>query len=100
MGQDGLIPTAYRLYQNYPNPFNPTTIIPYDLPEASKVSLKIYNILGQEVYNWNFRLQEAGKYQVAWDGTNNQGVPVGSGLYFVKLNAGDYICSKKMILLR
>jgi hypothetical protein len=100
LAQEGLIPTAFKLYQNYPNPFNPTTIIPYDIPVSSKVTLKIYNILGQEVKHWDLGMQPPGKYQIMWNGDNKQGIPISSGLYFIKMKAGDYNCTRKMMLLK
>jgi len=100
LAQEGLVPTAFKLYQNYPNPFNPVTVIPYDIPVSSSVSLKIYNILGQEVNRWDLGTQPPGKYQVIWNGDNKRGIPISSGLYFVKMKAGDYSCTRKMMLLK
>ena len=97
--EDGL-PGSYRLHQCYPNPFNPTTRISYDLPRVSNVRLSIYNIVGQEVRVLSSGRQGAGHYQREWDGYGNNGRPVTSGLYFYRLQADDFIMSKKMLLVK
>jgi hypothetical protein len=94
------IPNVFSLEQNYPNPFNPATVLAYHLPEAAYVILTIYDVLGQKVMNMDNGWRSAGSYQVVWDGTNQQGVPVGTGVYFYSLWAGSYSAMKKMILLR
>ena len=98
--EDDLLPLAFALYQNYPNPFNPTTIITYDLPEAARVELVIYDVLGQHVATMKNGRQEAGSYQVRWNGTNDSGAPVSTGLYFYRLNAGTNSANKKMIFMK
>jgi hypothetical protein len=98
--EDDLLPMAFALYQNYPNPFNPTTIITYDLPEATRVELVIYDVLGQHVATMKNARQEAGSYQVRWNGTNDSGAPVSTGLYFYRLNAGTNSATKKMIFMK
>jgi parallel beta-helix repeat protein len=90
-----LLPTEYTLYQNYPNPFNPTTTIKYDLPDASDVSLIIYDILGRKVKELLSTKQPAGKYEVQFDASN-----LASGIYIYQLIAEKFISSKKMILLK
>ncbi len=94
------IPTSYRLVQNYPNPFNPTTTIQYSLPESGPVKLTIFDILGQEVH----LLQEAeiprGIYQVQWDGMNDSGEPVKTGVYFCRLEAAGFCKTIKMVYLK
>ena len=77
--------TAYSLDQSYPNPFNPSTQISYSLPEAGKVSLVIYDVLGREVATLADGYQESGRYSVTWNSTQNSGVPVSSGVYFARL---------------
>jgi len=94
------IPNQYSLSQNYPNPFNPTTIINFTLPEQSSVSLKIYDVLGREVRTLLNSEQAPGAYRVAWDGKNNFGTKVASGTYIYRIKAGDFIQSRKMILLK
>jgi hypothetical protein len=95
-----LIPTEYALHQNYPNPFNPTTTIKYDLKQTSEVSLKIYNLLGQEVRTLVNASEEAGFKNVVWDGLNNSGQRVASGVYIYHIQAGNFIEARKMILMK
>ena len=90
----------YQLYQNYPNPFNPTTTIPYFLGKRSEVSLSIFNGLGQKVKTLVKAIQAPGDYKVIWDGTNNQGMQVSSGLYFYRLNVAGESKIKSMTLTR
>ena len=94
------IPEKYTLSQNYPNPFNPVTTIKYQLPFTSDVKLLIYNLLGQEVFRLERFSQQAGEYLVRWDGRNMQGSELSSGIYFYRLQAGDFIQTKKMVLLK
>ncbi|HKJ81940.1 MAG TPA: YCF48-related protein [Ignavibacteriaceae bacterium] len=89
------IPTDYSLYQNYPNPFNPTTVIRYRLPANSFVMLKVYDILGRKVSTLVNEEKTAGTYEVEFNGIN-----LSSGVYFYKIQAGDFISTKKFILLR
>ena len=102
IGDDGRhFPESCVLYQNHPNPFNHTTTIQYVIIEASRVSLKIYSIHGYEVaILMNDEMKNPGNYNMKWDGRNNQGVVVASGIYFYKLKAAYYGESKKMILLQ
>jgi hypothetical protein len=88
------IPVTYDLCQNYPNPFNPSTTIRYQLPKRSHVSLKIFNTLGQEITTLVDQQEDAGYYQVQWSPN------LASGVYFYSLQAGSYIETKKLILLR
>ncbi|MDI6765472.1 MAG: YCF48-related protein [Bacteroidota bacterium] len=95
----------FSLNQNYPNPFNPSTLIKYQLPQSNRVEIKIYNIFGQEVKKLVDELQEAGYYEVLWDGSDNFGSQVSSSVYFYKLTAGastgsSFTDVKKMILVR
>ncbi len=94
------VPTAFRLEQNYPNPFNPTTTIRYALPKATDVKLVVLNSLGQQVKTLVARKQNAGTYAVSWDGTNDQGVQVPTGVYFYRLAVGDHVFVRKMLLLK
>ena len=94
IGED-LLPTEYTLYQNYPNPFNPITTIKYDLPNASDVSLVIYDILGRKVKELVNEKQQAGRYEIQFNASN-----LASGVYIYQLIAEKYINSKKMILLK
>ncbi len=89
------IPSQFTLHQNYPNPFNPTTTIDYDLPTANYVSLKVYNVLGNEVMSLINQEQEPGKYRATIDAS-----ALPSGIYFCHLNAGTFSGMKKMILTK
>ncbi len=95
-----IIPTTYDVSQNYPNPFNPTTTIKYQLPEASKVKLVIYNVLGQKVRTLVNKRMQPGYYQVVWDGRNDQGVQVSSGIYIYRFESDGLTRTMKMILMK
>jgi photosystem II stability/assembly factor-like uncharacterized protein len=88
-------PTSYELYQNYPNPFNPSTVISYQLPVSSDVTLKIYDILGNQIRTLVAEYKPAGKYEMEF---NAKALP--SGVYFYQLKAGEFISTKKMIFLK
>jgi photosystem II stability/assembly factor-like uncharacterized protein len=99
------VPSVFSLSQNYPNPFNPTTAIHYGLPVQSNVSLRIYNVLGQEVVTLLEGAHPAGNYQAVWDGRNEAGESVGSGVYFYRLEASsdtgeNFASLRKMILMK
>ena len=95
------IPDSWELAQNYPNPFNPSTTIQFSLPEPGAVSLHVYNLQGKlvqtllnhESYNW-------GRYQLIWDGRNQYGATVASGVYFYRLQGEGFIKTRKMTLVR
>jgi hypothetical protein len=94
------LPKQFSLSQNYPNPFNPSTIINYQIPKTSLVSLKIYNMLGQEVKTLVSEAKEPGVYNIQWNGDNNAGQRVSSGAYIYRMIAGSFIKAGKMILLK
>lgn len=97
---NNLIPSDYSLEQNYPNPFNPQTRIRYSLPEAGFIAVRVYSVDGEmikELVNTNKR---AGNYEVVWDGTNNYGMKVSSGIYFYQLVTDKFIQTKKLVLLK
>ena len=94
------LPLTFDLKQNYPNPFNPSTIISYQIPGNEFVTLEVYNMLGQKVKTLINQNQEAGYYSVEWDGRNNFGNPVSSGIYLYRIKAGNFISVHKMTLLR
>jgi hypothetical protein len=94
------LPDRYALIQNYPNPFNPETIIRYQLPKASYVSLKVYNILGQLVAVLVNEDQMAGYKKIVWNGRDRSNNQVGSGMYFYVLQADDFRDVKKMLLMK
>jgi hypothetical protein len=89
------IPSQFSLGQNYPNPFNPTTVIDYDLKTANHVRLSLYNLVGEEVLNVINQEQNAGKYRATIDASS-----LSSGMYFYKLQAGEFSNMKKMVLIR
>ncbi|MCP4708851.1 MAG: T9SS type A sorting domain-containing protein [Planctomycetes bacterium] len=99
---DGL-PAAYALSQNYPNPFNPTTIIEYALPTAGRVTLQVYNSAGQWVRSLVDSGQEAGYHRALWDGNNQNGQPVTSGIYLYRIEvegSSSFIENRRMVLLK
>ncbi len=89
------IPIAYSLQQNYPNPFNSSSVIKYSIPHSSQVTLKIFNALGEEIETLVNREKPAGTYEVKWNAAE-----LPSGVYFYRIKAGDFIQTKKMILLK
>lgn len=94
------LPTEFALAQNYPNPFNPSTHIRYALPHNGRVRLTIYDIRGSEVVRLVDREQDAGYFSVEWDGRNQTGMQVSSGVYFYRLLSGTFVETKKLILMR
>jgi len=94
------IPKSYELSQNYPNPFNPTTAIKYQLPESQNVTLEIYNSLGEKIRTLVNYYQNAGYHTAQWDGMNNAGHSVASGMYLYRITAGKFTSVKKMLLLK
>jgi hypothetical protein len=98
--EENLRPHSFELFQNYPNPFNPTTSIKFSLLKSGHVILDIYNILGRRVLTLVNEELPAGYKLVTWDGKDNSGNEVASGVYFYKLKAGDFSETKKMILMK
>ncbi|MBT7831451.1 MAG: T9SS type A sorting domain-containing protein, partial [Candidatus Marinimicrobia bacterium] len=93
-------PTAFTLNQNYPNPFNPTTTLRYGVPEASAVSLIIYDIRGNVVRTMQSETRPAGWYEVVWNGLDDAGQPVSTGLYLTRLQAGSFNQTIKMLFVK
>jgi flagellar hook assembly protein FlgD len=91
---------SVTLYQNYPNPFNPSTLMRYYLPEKSRVALEIYDISGKRVAQLVRKVEEKGFYVIEWNGKDDRGNTVVSGVYFCRLTAGKERISKKLVLLR
>ncbi len=89
------VPEEYHLSQNYPNPFNPVTVISYNVPRTSHVSLKVYNILGKEITTLVNEVQQPGSYRVVFNGGN-----LTSGVYYYQMKSGSFDLVKKMILIR
>ena len=95
-----LTPVEYELYNNYPNPFNPETIIEYRVPKSGRAVLAIYNVLGKKVRTLVNTDQQAGVYQVHWDGKDNQGQSLATGVYFYQLKGENVLITKKMTLIK
>src|SRR5574341_263127 len=94
------IPDRYFLWQNHPNPFNLATTLRYGLPERTEVVLEIYDILGKQIRTLFHGVEEAGVKSVIWDGTDDLGRPVHTGVYLYKIHAGDFTQSHKLLLLK
>lgn len=97
------LPKAFSLSQNRPNPFNPSTTISYSIPDNSPeiiVKMSVYNIRGQLVRTLVDDSQGPGSFTVNWDGTDNTGRKISSGVYFYRLVAGDFISTRKMVVLK
>ncbi len=95
------IPTAFELKQNYPNPFNPTTTISYSVPVASTVEVGIFNLLGQEIRSLSNGDHQPGVYTAMWDGLNNRGVRVESGIYLYRMSSSaGFSATKKLVMLK
>lgn len=94
------LPSKYSLSQNYPNPFNPSTRINYSIPENSFVKLEVFNILGRKVKTLVSNVQKSGNYSVKWNGLNDENKLVSSGVYFYRIESGDFVSIKKMLLLK
>ena len=95
------VPETFALHQNFPNPFNPETMLRFDLPIDSKVTVEIFNILGQRVRQL---LKDsdlpAGQHNVRWDGRNDAGRRLASGVYLVRMRAAEFVSSRKIMLLK
>ena len=94
------IPNNFILYQNFPNPFNPITKLRYNLPSDALVTLSIYDMLGREITQLVNISQEAGFKSVQWDATDSMGRPVSAGVYLYQIEAGEFVQTKKMVLLK
>ena len=95
-----VIPRTFSLHQNYPNPFNPITTLRYGLPEQAQVILTIYDLMGREVTQLVNTTQEAGFRSVQWDATDSFGKPVSAGVYLYQIQAGEFVQTRKMVLLK
>ncbi|HPG40862.1 MAG TPA: FlgD immunoglobulin-like domain containing protein [bacterium] len=99
--EDGkALPTEFKVAQNYPNPFNPETTIKYQVPKSVHVSMNIYNINGQKIRTLVNEEKQAGYYSVIWNGKNDSGVAVASGIYIMQIQAGDYMKVIRMSFLK
>ncbi len=96
-----LLPKSFKLNQNYPNPFNPVTTIEYSIPRSSTISLRIYNVNGQEVRTLIAnKITAVGNYTIEWDGRDDRGKPVASGTYFYQLESEGFLKAHKMIMIK
>jgi len=95
-----ILPTDFGISQNYPNPFNPQTVIEYAVPKDSRIRIMVYNVLGQRVKVLKDEWEQAGYRRVTWDGKDQKGEEVGTGIYFYKIHADNYVKTKKMVLLK
>ena len=94
------LPQGFALEQNFPNPFNPSTTIRYELPEEAMVNVTIYDMLGRQVKTLINQTQDAGYRSVIWNATNDYGKPVSAGMYLYLIQVGEYISTKKLVLLK
>lgn len=94
------LPLDYMLSQNYPNPFNPSTTVEFQVPHAANVTLKIYDMLGQEIRTLFSGQLEGGRYKADWDGLSDAGVQMSSGSYIYRMVSGEFVQSKKMVLVK
>jgi hypothetical protein len=95
-----VIPIEYTLHQNYPNPFNPITFLSYDLPNQAQVTLTVYDLIGREVIQLVNTTQDAGYKSVQWNATDSFGKPVSAGVYLYQIRAGEFVQTRKMVLLK
>ena len=98
--EDEILPTEFEVYQNYPNPFNPSTSISFSLNKAEYVSIKIFNMLGQEIRTLLAEEMTSGMHSVVWNGKDKSGGNVTTGAYFYRAQAGDKVTVRKMVLLK
>ncbi len=94
------VPETFTLDQNFPNPFNSGMVIRFSLPQADEVELKVYNLAGQKIATLAQGLRQAGSYAIHWDGRDEQGRALASGLYFYRLQSAAQIKTRKLLLLR
>ncbi len=100
-GQAREVPGRYVLFQNFPNPFRAATTIRYGVPATGRVSLTVYDVMGRRVVEWLHEVErEAGCHAVVWDGSGAAGMPVASGLYFVRMRAGTFTKTRRLVLIR
>jgi len=100
LNRESVIPVTFALHQNYPNPFNPITTLRYDLPSDALVTLSIYDMLGREITQLVNISQQAGFKSVQWDATDMYGKSVSAGIYLYQIQAGEFVQTRKMVLLK
>ena len=94
------LPQSFTLFQNYPNPFNGETVIKYELPRSSNIDIKIYDIVGREIFSKSYLEQEPGVKRFTWKGLNSKNEFVSSGVYFFQISSVEKTRRMKMILLK
>jgi flagellar hook assembly protein FlgD len=99
-GPEDLLPKSSDLKQNYPNPFNPVTMIEYSIPSRTRVNIEIFNVLGQKVQTLVNEMKPAGTYWIEWNGNDDAGRSVSTGVYLYHISAGGVMQTKKMLLLK
>jgi len=97
---DAPVIEKYSLSQNYPNPFNNSTTVRFSIARDVPLSIKVYDILGNEVRNLYHQKAHQGSYELRWDGRDNRGIIVGTGIYFVRMQAGEFVTSRKMLFVK
>ena len=97
---DDLLPEVFALHQNFPNPFNPVTTIRFDVPEESHIRLDVYNILGQRVQTLVNGNMQPGFHVIRWNGTNDTGTPLASGMYIYRIHSSKFTAVKKLVLMK
>ena len=97
---DDLLPSSFKLHQNYPNPFNPITTIRYDIPKLSEVRIVIHDLMGRQVVTLFNDSKPAGYHDITWDGSNQFGDDVSSGMYIYSIQTEKYYFSKKLIYIK
>ena len=95
-----ILPDEFALFQNYPNPFNPSTQISFDIPKSEFITLRIFNLLGQDVKTLTSKIMNPGRYTFEWDGKDFLSSDVASGVYFYELRGENFVARKKMLLIR
>ena len=98
--EEQVIPAEFSLSQNYPNPFNPTTVIKFSIPNSQFVTLKVYDMLGREIRTLLNSEKNAGTYSIDWNADNDLGLKVASGMYIYRITAGNFVATKKMVLIK
>ena len=98
--EHGLTPESFELYQNFPNPFNPETVIQFDVAKRTEMNISVYNLLGQRVKTLLNKNMETGTYTLKWNGRDDTGSMLPSGMYFYELKSPLFTSVKKLVLVR
>ncbi|MFQ6613309.1 MAG: T9SS type A sorting domain-containing protein [Fidelibacterota bacterium] len=98
--ENGGIPADFIVVKNYPNPFNPATTIVWNLSQAANVQVVVYDMQGRRINELVNGYNNAGRHEITWRGLNSQGIPVGAGMYFYSVTAGEYTSVHKMVLMK